>query len=79
MREFFFLMVYIYIYIKLNIVWRAGIHPTKILKTVIRPLSGYLKYPYPYPSVYILMGGQTDERVSRIGRAGQVLRFFAHS
>ena len=79
MREFFFFNgIYIYIYIKLNIVGRAGIHPTKILKTIIRPLSGYFKYPYPYPSVYMLTDGRAGERVGRIGRVGRVSWFFAH-
>jgi hypothetical protein len=40
-----------------------GIHPTKIPKTIIRPLFGYLKYPYPYLSVYMLTGGRAGEWV----------------
>jgi hypothetical protein len=69
--------IYIYIYI-LYFVGRAGIHPIKIPKSVIRPLSEYLKYPYPCPSVYILTGGRAGERIGQIYRAGRVLRFFAH-
>ena len=77
MREFF-LFYGLYIYYLIKIVGRAGIHPTKIPKIVIRPLSRYLKYPYPYPSVYMWAGGRAGKRVYRIGRAGRVLRFFAH-
>ena len=69
---------FIYIYIYIYFVGRVGIHPTKIPKSVIRPLSEYLKYSYPYPSVYILTGGRVGERVGRICRAGQNPRVFAH-
>ena len=44
----------------------------------VDPLSEYLKYSYPYLSVYMLTNGRTDERFGRIGRAGRVSRFFAH-
>ena len=77
MREFF-LFYGLYIYYLIKIVGRVGIHPTKIPKIVIRPLSRYLKYPYPYPSVYMLTDGLAGERVGRISRAGRVPRFFAH-
>ena len=38
----------------------SGIHPTKNLKSIIRPISVYKKNPYPYPSIYMLMDGRTD-------------------
>ena len=55
-------------------VGRVGIHPTKNNKSVIHPLFEYLKNPYLYPSVYMLM----DEQFGWIGRVGRVWRFFAH-
>jgi hypothetical protein len=72
------ILIGLYIYIYLYFFGRAGIHPTKIPKSAIRPLSEYLKYPYPYPSVYILMDRRAGERVDRICRAGRVSWFFAH-
>jgi hypothetical protein len=69
---------FIFLSFKLILSGGSGIHPTKNLKSVIRPLSEYFKYPYPYPSVYMLTDGRTDDRFGRIGRAGQVSRFFAH-
>ncbi len=43
------------------------IHPTKISKSVIRPLSEYLKYLYP--SVYMLTDGRTV-RLNWLGQSG---------
>ena len=68
----------LYIYIYIYFVGRAGIHPTKIPKSVVRPLSKYLKYSYPYLSIYILTGGRAGEQVGRICRAGWNPRVFAH-
>ena len=51
---------------------RSVIHLTKNLKSVIRLLSEHLKYPYPYPFIYMLTDGQTDERFGRFGRTGRV-------
>ncbi len=49
--------------------WSGGLggYPKKYAKSVIRPLSEDLKYPYPHPSVYMLTDRQTDERFGRIG------------
>jgi hypothetical protein len=46
----------------------VGIHPTKIPKTVIRPLSGYLKYPYPY--ICERAGGRTSRSAGLVERVG---------
>ena len=68
---------FIYLLFKWILSGRSGIHSTKNLKSIIRPLSEYLKYSYSYPylSIYMLKDGQMDER---IGWAGRVWRFFAH-
>jgi hypothetical protein len=50
----------------------SGIHPTRNYKSVIRPLSEYLKNLYLYLSIYMLTDKRTNERFGRIGRAGWV-------
>ena len=68
-------IIYLFIYY-LSKYCRAGRVDTR--PKFQNPLSKYLKYPYPYLSIYMLTDGWTDERFGRIGRAGRVSRSFAH-
>jgi hypothetical protein len=64
-----YLGLYIYIYYLIKYC-RAGGYPPDQNSKNRYPLSGYLKYPYPYPSVYMRAGGQTGGSAGLVGRVG---------